>query len=62
MAVYSITSSARSNMDCGMLMPKPDGQDWSFLEPLAWLEHAKASRPSSPKFWFRLSVVIGWRR
>ena len=26
-AVYSITSSARSNMDCGMLTPKSDGQD-----------------------------------
>jgi hypothetical protein len=35
---------------------------WSFLEPIVWLEHAKAGRPRSSELCFHLPVVIGRRR
>ena len=34
---------------------------WSFLEPLEWLEHAVAVRPSSPQLSFRPSLIISRR-
>jgi SCO1/SenC family protein len=58
-AVAIATRGAVDFRASGMLMPKSDAQAWSFARTA---RVAGACERSSPKLWFRLSVVIGWQR